>query len=843
MAIPLETIVNLPLAIQDEVEKWESDFVDISSMHVCFSENHPGGYIKTNATFSDGRNFRTWGFGKRQKLPKTKGLAVWGVSSGEDLAIFDESYKIEEYDQLTGHIELAGSKITYDSLAQRRFVISEIRKAEKSYSGKRGSIYRIQYPIALASSSSSDALIDTKYELNTTLATYDEALAVAMAKNGYLLQIEDAAENELLQEWLLSKANNNELTQGIDEDNVTLIPYVWLGATDNDDTNGTVFDEDANLTTQTRIISANEGDWKWLNGASWVDADANWEDSPHIDDPNKDFAALDWNDTNGTWADLNKTARLPFVIEYDTKLPTIDSDLKGIRKILVVPARFLDETTAWSSTNQILTNELGQELLAELQVDAYEPIARETIEQAMENISAYYNRISDGELVIIPVISQTVTLPFPRYEADPNLNEQSHFDSDGVYTGLAEIIHTELPAPDDPGIEGNAMILAASLSDDWNYEGPAFIGVSSVSLVNSKIDTNFTSPPSVTFEGGGVSHPQFKPARAEAILDDDGDVMAINLLEPGAYYQSAPQIFLDGVDYTSEFTCVVESLLISKVAISNYSAGAAGLGFIGGAGAHVKITNGTIPESTIAHEIGHNFGLWHANRYLPRGEHALSDDADMIEYGNPFSVMGQAKDIVNGGDLTVGEQAALNEVFEQKAGYSLGNTIGDDVVNLSNSAMLSNNSLEENSTVDNTFRIYRSNYGSPPRFLKETASAGYELDMPDEELAFLNELNGSPYKIKIEGSGEEANGTLVVGSTSATLFITDGGRGFVAEPTIKITDENETERLSLNSSWIRVANGRDFNETAKLSKLCSRRSLDKRNQNFWSHKPCKAYQH
>ena len=95
----------------------------------------------------------------------------------------------------------------------------------------------------------------------------------------------------------------------------------------------------------------------------------------------------------------------------------------------------------------------------------------------MENISAYYNRISDGELVIIPVISQTVTLPFPRYEADPNLNEQSHFDSDGVYTGLAEIIHTELPAPDDPGIEGNAMILAASLSDDWNYEGPAFIGI------------------------------------------------------------------------------------------------------------------------------------------------------------------------------------------------------------------------------------------------------------------------------------------------------------------------------------------------------------------------------
>ena len=400
--------------------------------------------------------------------------------------------------------------------------------------------------------------MDTKYELNTTLATYEEALSVAMSKNGYLLQIKDAAENELLQEWLLSKANDNLLTEGVDEDNVTLIPYVWLGATDNEDTNGTVYDEDANVTTQTRVISATETNWKWLNGEAW--GYENWK-TGHTDNAAKDFAALDWNDTNGTWVDLNETARLPFIIEYDTQLPTIDSDLKGIRKILVVPARFLDETTAWSSTNQILTNELGQELLAELQVDAYEPIARETIEQAMQNISAYYNRISDGELVIIPVISQTVTLPFPRYEADPTANEQSHFDSDGVFTGLAEIIHSELPTPDDPGIEGWAMILAASVSDDWNFEGPAFIGVSSVSLVNSKIDTNFTSPPSVTFEGGGVSHPQFKPASAEAILDDDGDVIAINLLDPGAYYQSAPQIFLDGVDYTSEFNCVVESLL------------------------------------------------------------------------------------------------------------------------------------------------------------------------------------------------------------------------------------------------------------------------------------------
>lgn len=829
LAISPELLNLLPHEITKNLEKWESGFADIRSMHLCFTEEHPGGYIKTTAQFPDGRNFRTWSFGNRSKLHHKNGLAVWGISLGEDLAISDKPVRVTNNADSTGIIEFAGSSISFTSEAQRDLVVHQIREAESNYRGRRGAIHQIKYPVALASSMSADSILKAKYDLNTTKVTFNEALSAAMSKNGSLLQIKDSTENLLILEWLKEQNEEGILFPGRDESNNS-VNYVWLGATDNDATMGTIYDEETNTTTQQLEINADEGTWKWLNGEEFSYANWAWDTS---NNETKDFAAIDWNDTNGTWVDINETARLPFVIEYDLEIAKIETDLKGIRKVLVVPARFVDETvyyqSAFGGSNVLLTNELGEEIMDQIKADPYEPATKATIQKAMDEVVEFYNRNTDGELKIIPVITSVVTLPhmngqIRRYIPIEGSSDPNVYDSEGNFSALEEVVIQELPEdPDKPSIEVLAMSAAATASEDWDYEGFAFIGLSSIEIDGSSIDTNFSEPPSVALVGGeattasGVPHPRFKPASVEVNLDSNGDVIGAVILESGEYYGSAPNILLNGIDYSDHFEIIVESLLISKVAITNYSAGAPGLGWIGAAGAHVQITDGQIDSGILAHEIGHNFGLFHANRYLSRSELVLNDDADIIEYGNPYSVMGGGKDIVNGGDLTASEKVAMNNFFAGGGGYAIGSDLGVDVIDLTNqTAIIDSPHNEFNQRSSNSFRIYRSDYSAPPRFLRAT---NFSVILPDVEYDYLNDLGMSPYNVRFVGTGEEANGSLSltsVGSANAMLQITNGGRGFVEEPTVQIIDGNEAVILTLNPSWIIVANGLDFDQQAQL---------------------------
>jgi len=833
LAIPPQTINQLPQIIQNEMENWESSFVDISSLHKCFTSYHPGGYVETKAKFEDGRTLRAWTYGARKKLPIRKGLAVWGISLGEDFAISEEPVRLLDENTDAGFIEFGGQKISYNGPAERRLLVHEIKKAERKLSGKSGTVHRIKYPVALGSTLTSEAMLSTKYELNTSRVTFDEALSAAIAQNAHLLQLEDSAENKLITDWLKEKHDDQMLFTGFDENNNS-VSCVWLGLTDSEDQNGSIYDEENNVTTLTLEINASEGNWTWLKANTSSTFENWWGGFPSNATAGHDFAALDWNTSEGNWTDFNLSARLPFVIEKDFEFAKIESDLKGIRKVLVVPGRFVDETIYYQShlsgSNISLTNDLGEEILSELQNDPYEPISREVLVQAMNEVRDFYLRNSDNELDIIPVISSTVTIPhlfgqFRRYLTKaPASGPANQYDSDGSLTTTALNVRLEL-SEEDPAIENLTISAAAEASEDWNPDGPAFVGLSSLALANpnSPIDTNFTSPPTVTISGGealndsGFPHPRFEPAEAEATLDASGDVIGIKLLEPGSYYQtgSSPQILLNGVDYTSEFSVRVESILISRVVVTNYSAGAPGLGWIGKAGAHVRISNGTIPSKTIAHEMGHNFGLWHANRYYPKSEKVLSDDADVIEYGNPYSAMGTSPSIVEQGDFTIVEKVFLNLFFNGGGGYLLENSLGADVADLSNAAALVTSPLTEQSTsVPNTFRIYRSDTDSPPRALNTN---NFLVNLPAAEHQFLYEdLNTSPYQLLFTGTGEEASGTLTVDANSSVLSISHGGRGFVSEPVIQVLDNNGTARVTLNPAWIRMSNGSAFDQQATL---------------------------
>ncbi|MBK7861423.1 MAG: carboxypeptidase regulatory-like domain-containing protein [Archangiaceae bacterium] len=61
-----------------------------------------------------------------------------------------------------------------------------------------------------------------------------------------------------------------------------------------------------------------------------------------------------------------------------------------------------------------------------------------------------------------------------------------------------------------------------------------------------------------------------------------------------------------------------------------------GLGFIGQSGAWL---NGAFNLGTLAHEVGHNYGLYHANFWQSQNESIIGAGSS-LEYGNPFEIMG-----------------------------------------------------------------------------------------------------------------------------------------------------------------------------------------------------------
>jgi hypothetical protein len=62
-----------------------------------------------------------------------------------------------------------------------------------------------------------------------------------------------------------------------------------------------------------------------------------------------------------------------------------------------------------------------------------------------------------------------------------------------------------------------------------------------------------------------------------------------------------------------------------------------GLGFIGMSGAWI---NDAFTLGTVAHEVGHNYGLYHANFWQAPNETIIGAGSS-LEYGNPYEIMGQ----------------------------------------------------------------------------------------------------------------------------------------------------------------------------------------------------------
>ena len=217
-------------------------------------------------------------------------------------------------------------------------------------------------------------------------------------------------------------------------------------------------------------------------------------------------------------------------------------------------------------------------------------------------------------------------------------------------------------------------------------------------------------------------------------------------------------------------------------------------------------------ELVTAHELGHNFGLFHANRFLSRSERPYSDDGEPIDYGNPFAVMGSGT-----GYMTVPAKVATNVMGG--FGYSIGLNSGTDVVQLYSrddiSSAKENDLHVEDSDFNNTFRIYRHDYNSPPLSLN---LYDFDVNLPETIFTSGTLANNEIYSVRFSGIGNGARATLTTNGTTdaAILSIFEGGKGYADEPIVEILNNLNEPILQIDPSWIRVPAGTKSTEKAVL---------------------------
>ena len=97
----LELAVNekiydfLPQNITTHLENWVSTYSNFQAIHVCKDPKMPMGMIMQFASLPDGKRVEVHTYGRRKFLKTTKGVAIWGVRMGDDMAVSENPYRIQ----------------------------------------------------------------------------------------------------------------------------------------------------------------------------------------------------------------------------------------------------------------------------------------------------------------------------------------------------------------------------------------------------------------------------------------------------------------------------------------------------------------------------------------------------------------------------------------------------------------------------------------------------------------------------------------------------------------------------------------------------------------------------
>jgi hypothetical protein len=166
-------ISSLPEPFTEYTEKWVNEFADVEAIHSCYDLNHPKGLIKRWATFDNGERVRAWVYGHRSRLATARGVAVWGIQLGEDIAISDRPYRIVK-DKAGNEmsVRIGSQEISFANDFEKNLLVQDLKLAEASnLSGRRA----FSYPMIAGSLGNTD-YYERKYTLVETLATWTKQI-------------------------------------------------------------------------------------------------------------------------------------------------------------------------------------------------------------------------------------------------------------------------------------------------------------------------------------------------------------------------------------------------------------------------------------------------------------------------------------------------------------------------------------------------------------------------------------------------------------------------------------------------------------------------------------------
>ena len=670
-------IQSLPTEIQKNLEVWHEGYGDLESVYEGKRNKYSVPKLSTKLK-TKGKKFDVYTYGERKNLKRVQGLAFYGISIGSSIAIADSPFrKVISEGSGSDNVLFAGQKITFSSDVEKAFFEENVQGAERRAAR---SLTTINYPY-LAGSNGVTNYFTKRYEVISTPMTWANADLNATSKNGRLVCIGSQAENDYVQK-LLTDSNLS-------------LSHAWLGSTKRFLETGSSFNRDQNTTVSINLNTTSANDtWYWLSGDQISKGYTNWINAQPPNSTQLHYAAIEIS--SGKWNEYDDQLSLPFVIEYDNDVEPLANVLpiNGFRKVLVIPARFRDEGFNYDGAGGPKLNNLGNPIFAGLSNDSYEPVSQNALKKAMEEVREFYLRNSDGSFDLNPVISPTVTLDYDKYSYFTSNQRQTayslQFDSNISNGGAAGNYYTRENFHDSlDGLGVNALQKAATANREMDFYGPAFKGVAdiNISTTSGVVDGNFSHPPEVLIIGGNnQTNPDadFVPAKAEAVVNAKGQITDIRILDSGSFYyedNSSITVLLDGNNsFNSHFNVIVDRICVSWVVVTTYAPDQVwGVAKIGDPGTHVVSPqpspwypakwhpDGRVfdPQygglgnpgnqmfaSTIAHELGHNFGLSHANLYLSRSERPNSDDGTLQTYANPYSIMGNQASI-NAGDLTI----------------------------------------------------------------------------------------------------------------------------------------------------------------------------------------------